>query len=147
MGKGISVRYFNEALSYNSVVINQDNNVKSKFIQNCIDLNIKYVDMESGYLAAFCNKLNISSVAIVGIEYDIAAPPSKGDNNMRVSHELALHATLDIFCQYLWDRISQDTVVQRLNSNVNVKQGMDWKLKMMTMNKMTWRILRLFRLQ
>merc|ERR1712154_444327 len=113
MGKGISVRYFNEALSYNSVVINQDNNVKSKFIQNCIDLNIKYVDMESGYLAAFCNKLNISSVAIVGIEYDIAAPPSKSDKNMRVSHELALHATMDIFCQYLWDRISQDSVIQR----------------------------------
>ena len=123
MGKGISVQYFNEALSYNSVVINQDSNVKSKFIQSCIDLNVKYVDMESGYLAAFCNKLNISSVAIVGIEYDIAAP-SKGGNNMRVSHNLALQATLDIFCQYLWDRISQDSVVQSQRPK-GMEQGMN----------------------
>ena len=108
MGKGLSVQYFNEALSYNSVAINQDQNIKSKFIQSCIDQNIKYVDMESGYFASFCNTLSISAVTIVGIEYDIAAPSKKDSGNMRVSHQTALQATLDIFCQYLWDRISQD---------------------------------------
>ena len=100
------MQYFHEALSHNSVAVQQDSNVKSQFIQNCIDLNIKYVDMESGYFSAFCHKLNVSGVAIVGIEYDIAAPSS---DSMRVSHAKALQATLDVFCQYLWDRVSQDT--------------------------------------
>lgn len=132
-GKGLSVQYFNEALSHNSVAINQDQNIKSKFIQSCIDQSIKYVDMESGYFAAFCNTLSISCVAIVGIEYDIAAP-SKNNQGMRVSHNTALQATLDIFCQYLWDRISQDNSFKRSqsqniidnnnkNHNDNIDQG------------------------
>ena len=125
MGKGICVQYFHEALSHNSVAIQQDSNVKSKFIQNCIDLNIKYVDMESGYFSAFCNKLNISGVAIVGIEYDIAAPSTSGDT-MRVSHGKALQATLDVFCQYLWDRISHDTASMKQQAQsvkVKVRSG------------------------
>eukprot|EP01084_Bolivina_argentea_P126032 223224_1 len=116
MGKGLSVQYFHEALSHNSVAINQEDNVKLQFIQKCIEQNIKYVDMESGYFAAFCNTLNISCVAIVGIEYDIAAP-SKSEDSMRVTHDRALEATMDVFCQYLWDRISQDLQIKNMKRN------------------------------
>merc|ERR1712113_1174072 len=92
--------------------------------------NIKYVDMESGYFSAFCNKLNISGVAIVGIEYDIAAPSTSGDT-MRVSHGKALQATLDVFCQYLWDRVSQDPAS---NPAIN-QQAQSVKVKVMSNSK------------
>jgi len=115
-GKGLSVQYLHEALSHNSVAINQDSNVKSKFIQSCIDRDVKYVDMESGYFAAFCNTLSISSVAIIGIEYDIAAPSK---DSMRVTHNSALQATLDVVCQYLWDRIKKTQEVSSLKRAVS----------------------------
>ena len=134
-GKGLSVQYFHEALSHNSVAINQDQNIKSKFIQSCIDQSIKYIDMESGYFAAFCNTLSISCVAIVGIEYDIAAP-SKNNQGMRVSHNTAIQATLDIFCQYLWDRINQDNSTKNMNrSQSECNNNDDYNTNIATLEK------------
>lgn len=63
--------------------------------------------------------MNISSVAVVGIEFDIASPNVENEN-MRVSHERAIQATLDVFCQYLWDR---------LNSQQMQMQGMHERQK------------------
>lgn len=54
MGKGLCVQYFHEALSYKSMVVSQPMNVRSKFIQSCIDCGIKYVDMEVKLMCVLC---------------------------------------------------------------------------------------------
>jgi len=106
-GKGLSVRYLNEALSFRSVSVSEEMGVKTQFIERCLENGVKYVDLESGYFAAFCKALNVSGCVIVGVEYDIV--DMSGDK-MRVSRERALQATLDVCCQYLWDRLSQEAV-------------------------------------